>query len=146
MSQLCIKQGWLEKQGSVNLSNWHRRYFMIINQTLYRFNSVPSGKAQPPKGEVSLKGCKVYNRTNVRPNCIAIEDYTGREHLLVASSLQEMNDWIYAIKKASGAPTTPNPAPSHAKYTTEQTCDLTASPLKITLAGNICWSLRHFKR
>eukprot|EP01118_Nematostelium_gracile_P012361 TRINITY_DN4508_c0_g1_i1.p1 TRINITY_DN4508_c0_g1~~TRINITY_DN4508_c0_g1_i1.p1 ORF type:complete len:445 (+),score=90.86 TRINITY_DN4508_c0_g1_i1:109-1443(+) len=100
-----MKQGWLAKQGSVNPSNWKRRYFMVSVETasLLRFDKKPpTGKTTTAKAHIILVNATINNKSNVRQFCFSVRDSLGKEHLMVAKDQEDMNQWIDALRVAAG--------------------------------------------
>jgi len=93
------KQGWLQKQGSINSSNWKWRYFIVSGNTLLRFSKFPGS----PKGILSLVGVSVKDKSSGKKFCFSITDVNGKEMLFLASYEKEFLEWMNAMKFASGS-------------------------------------------
>ncbi|KAG9408980.1 hypothetical protein AC1031_020885 [Aphanomyces cochlioides] len=107
-SLLDRKSGWLNKQGHVR-KNWKRRFFVLDGSVLQYFSddvdsSVQKSKTHKLKGEVLL----FHKDTTVRyvDATLSGRDFTfaidsGEYSLqLQASSLDEREDWVFAVEDA----------------------------------------------
>ncbi|ETV91990.1 hypothetical protein H310_13627 [Aphanomyces invadans] len=109
-TQLDRKSGWLYKQGHI-LKNWKRRFFVLDGSVLRYFSedvdaTVPKSTTHKLKGEVLLfhKDTTVHYvdiHLSGRDFTFAIDTSGGGFSLMLqASSLDEREDWIYAIEDA----------------------------------------------
>ncbi|RHY30329.1 hypothetical protein DYB32_004401 [Aphanomyces invadans] len=109
-TQLDRKSGWLYKQGHI-LKNWKRRFFVLDGSVLRYFSedvdaTVPKSTTHKLKGEVLLfhKDTTVHYvdiHLSGRDFTFAIDTSGGEFSLMLqASSLDEREDWIYAIEDA----------------------------------------------
>lgn len=103
------KEGWLEKSGKLNHSNWKVRYFILSENFLYRYDKTPSNPKNH-KGKINVQGANIYEKQNVRPFCFGVYDiFTQKETLFTASNHEQMEEWIYYLKIAGGYSNIPMP-------------------------------------
>nr|XP_033803521.1 rho GTPase-activating protein 25 [Geotrypetes seraphini] len=107
-----LKTGWLKKQRSI-VKNWQQRYFVLKGQHLYYYKDEEETKPQ---------GCITVQKSTVRevagnsedagkfifeiiPGIFGDQTRSGQDScILMASSQAEMEEWVKAIKRVTGAP------------------------------------------
>ncbi|XP_029459898.1 rho GTPase-activating protein 25 isoform X2 [Rhinatrema bivittatum] len=107
-----LKTGWLKKQRSI-VKNWQQRYFVLKGQHLYYYKDEEETKPQ---------GCITLQRSTVRevamnpedagkfifeiiPGIFGDQTRAGQDScILMANTQTEMEEWVKAIKRVTGAP------------------------------------------
>ncbi|XP_054839941.1 rho GTPase-activating protein 22 [Eublepharis macularius] len=109
-----LKCGWLKKQRSL-MKNWQQRWFVLRGEQLLYYKDEEEAK---PQGFISLQGGQVHevapNSEEPGKHLFEIEPGGTGDHdkmpfgqeafLLMASSQNEMEDWVKAIQRVIGTP------------------------------------------
>lgn len=89
--------GWLTKQ-SEHIRAWRRMWFVLSGHYLYWFKSLDAREA---KGLIELELTSTAAEAAVKSKSFAFQITTqSRNHAIVASSQQEMESWVIAIRAA----------------------------------------------
>lgn len=106
----CIPdlEGLLDKKGNGSTKGYRPRWFRLKGNLLFYFKANELGhwdkSGEPPVGVIILERCHVEKYLNdLRPFCfwLRFEDEDSRSYILAASSENEMQRWIQAIRSAS---------------------------------------------
>uniref|UniRef100_A0AAV2LSB7 Rho GTPase-activating protein 24 n=2 Tax=Knipowitschia caucasica TaxID=637954 RepID=A0AAV2LSB7_KNICA len=108
-----LKAGWLKKQRSI-MKNWQLRWFVLRSEHLYFFKDEEETK---PQGLIPLHGCSVNELTanadeprhlfEIVPGGSGEKERAPVSHesfLLMATSQNDMDDWVKAIRRVIWAP------------------------------------------
>lgn len=96
----AVKHGWMKKKGHI-IKNWKKRYFVLEKGRLRYYEHAlevsPFGRVE--KGEISLKGSKVYASTTSADGAF-FEVCTGGGIVTVieADNPEAANEWIETIQ------------------------------------------------
>ncbi|XP_072410051.1 rho GTPase-activating protein 25-like [Chiloscyllium punctatum] len=107
-----VKSGWLKKRRSL-VKQWHQRWFVLRGVYLCYHKEEEDGK---PQGYIVLQDCKVNELPanpddpgkflfEITPVGSSDREWTGGvqdSHVLMANSLNEMEDWVKVIRRAMG--------------------------------------------
>ncbi|KAG7492634.1 hypothetical protein MATL_G00016380 [Megalops atlanticus] len=110
----ALKTGWLKKQRSI-MKNWQLRWFVLRSDQLYFYKDEVESK---PQGCIPLLGSQVNELTpnpdepgrhlfEIVPGGVGERDKTAISHeafLLMASSQNDMDDWVKAIRRVIWSP------------------------------------------
>eukprot|EP01112_Ceratiomyxa_fruticulosa_P006632 TRINITY_DN1747_c0_g1_i1.p1 TRINITY_DN1747_c0_g1~~TRINITY_DN1747_c0_g1_i1.p1 ORF type:complete len:384 (-),score=92.27 TRINITY_DN1747_c0_g1_i1:80-1123(-) len=99
------KEGFLLKQGSMNETNWNKRYFILQSNLLLRFDKKPTSSSNPgqAKSATNILGCTIFPSFKTGHQfCIDIVDSAGRKaSVLSCSSPEDQKEWIEVLSAAS---------------------------------------------
>ncbi|XP_030057717.1 rho GTPase-activating protein 25 [Microcaecilia unicolor] len=107
-----LKSGWLKKQRSI-VKNWQQRYFVLKGQHLYYYKDEEETKHQ---GYITVQRSTVREVAGnsedagkfifeIIPGIFGDQTRAGQDScILMASSQTEMEEWVKAIKRVTGAP------------------------------------------
>ncbi|PRP82512.1 serine/threonine protein kinase [Planoprotostelium fungivorum] len=103
MTQLeaIIKEGWLKKPGSLNPSNWKKRYIVIRGNELGHFDSPPTFNSSNQCKEYYVVSRVLMREDRKIPHTFAVIDSKGKTHIYRATSAFEKDEWMLALVKSS---------------------------------------------
>lgn len=100
-----VKEGWLWKRGGNHggRSNWKRRWFVLLGDTLYYMESRTERSV---RGRIELRGCdfRIVEDELKRGHSFSIynlEDMRVAPFFCAAESAEEMEDWISWLRDAA---------------------------------------------
>nr|DBA32073.1 TPA: hypothetical protein GDO54_007822 [Pyxicephalus adspersus] len=108
-----VKSGWLKKQQKSIVKNWQQKYFILKGQHLCYYkdedDSKPQGSLFLPQSSISEVSCNPDDVGKFIFEVIpGLSSDSGKPvsdgYTLMASSQNEMEEWVKAIKKAAGFP------------------------------------------
>lgn len=96
-----LKKGWLIKSpplDSGRIKNWRKRWFCLLSSKVLEYHKSEDGDV---KGVINLEDCKAVNSglAHKKYKCVFDVETRDRTYYLVASSQEEMKNWVDAICK-----------------------------------------------